>query len=631
MTFRVAASVAGALLIVLGTYRGAGVWAEQSGVASSGPARPAPAPTMPEAAQNALVKDYCSTCHSKARKTGELVLEGFNVASPLLSAERVEKLVRKLRAGQMPPANAERPAPEAVAALVTALEARADAMAARVGDPGWRPFQRLNRAEYARVIKDLLAVDIDPSAILPPDTASGGFDNVADVQTVSPTLITAYLRGAAAVSRAAVGTAGTITPSRRKVFTCTPRTRTEAAESACAETIVRRLTATAYRGAATNLDITDALSFYARGRQRGTFDEGIRLALQSILVSPRFLFRLEPAGPSLALSDLALASRLAFFLWSSGPDNILIAAARRGALQTPEQLAAQARRMIADPRAETLSTRFAAQWLRLQDLETKSALAQAMRRETELVVADLIRRDGSVMDLITSDRSFVNERLAAHYGISDVRGDWFRAVRLPDSRRGLLGQGSILTLTSLSTRSSPVLRGKWVLDVLLGTPPPPPPPNVPALDDSVKPERNGAPLSTRQRVEEHRRNPSCSGCHRVIDPPGMTLENFDATGAWRAQDNGVPIDATADLYDGRRMDGAAGLRAALVAHQDMVLRNFTQQLMTYAIGRRLSYRDMPAVRAIVRAAETQTNRFSAFVTGVVTSDAFRRSRPPKDQ
>jgi hypothetical protein len=234
------------------------------------------------------------------------------------------------------------------------------------------------------------------------------------------------------------------------------------------------------------------------------------------------------------------------------------------------------------------------------------------------------------MELVTSNRSFVNERLAAHYGIAGVRGDQFRPVTLPDNRRGLIGQGSVLTLTSLSTRSSPVLRGKWILDVLLGTPPPPPPPNVPALDDSVKLEKDGAPLSTRQRVEEHRRNPSCSSCHRVIDPPGMALENFDATGGWRSADNGVPIDATADLYDGRRMDGPAGLRAAIVAHEDMVLRNFTQQMMTYALGRRLNYRDMPAVRAIVRAAAAANNRFSSFVSGVVTSAAFRQSRPPKE-
>lgn len=618
MQFRAAVAVTGALLA------GAGVWAQQSGAPP--PARAGAAVAlMSDAAQNALVDEYCATCHSRAAKSGDLVLEGFNVASPLLGAELLERMIRKMRAGLMPPAKAERPEPAAAAAFVTALERRADAMAARADDPGWRPFPRLNRAEYARTIKDLLGLDIDPSAILPPDTISGGFDNIADVQTASPALITSYLRGAAAISTAALHDAA----SRRKVLTCLPRSAAD--EAACASAIVGRLTATAYRGAATDVDVSDALGFYARGRARGGFEDGIRLALQSILVSPKFLFRLESAGPDGTLDDVALASRLSFFLWSSGPDETLVAAARRRALHTPAQLASAARRMTRDHRAETLSTRFAAEWLRLQDLDRKTdpALAADMRKETELFVADIIRRDAPVTELITSNRSFVNERLAKIYGVPNVRGEAFRPVTLPDDRRGLLGQASVLTLTSLVTRSSPVLRGKWVLDVLLGTPPPLPPPNVPALDDSVKPERDGVPLSTRQRVEAHRQNPSCSGCHRVIDPAGMALEHFDATGGWRDTDNGVPIDAVADLYDGRRMDGAAGVRAALVAHEDMVLRNFTQQLMTYALGRRLSYRDMPAVRAIVRRAAAEGNRISAFLTGVVESDAFRRVRPPE--
>jgi hypothetical protein len=607
------------------------VWASAAAKASAGrPGEQEAATAMTAAAQNQLVDIYCATCHSKSNKSGDLVLEGFNAGSPLMSAELLEKLIRKVRAGQMPPANAERPDVAEMTSFVEALEVRADAITTRLGDPGWRPFQRLNRAEYARVIKDLVAVNIDPSAILPPDTASGGFDNIADVQTVSPALMTAYLRGAASVSRAAVGNPGVTTASRRRVFTCTPASRSKSVERSCAEKIVVALTSQAYRGFADERDVADAMSFYDRGRDRAGFDDGIRLALQSILTSPKFLFRLEPVNDRGELSDLALASRLSFFIWSTAPDAALIVEAKRGALHTPAQLSAAAARMLRDRRAESLSTRFAAQWLRLQDLEKKTALAKAMRTETELFISDLIARDANVMELVTSNRSFINERLATHYGIPNVKGAQFRPVALPENRRGLLGQGSILTLTSLSTRTSPVLRGKWVLDVLLGTPPPPPPPNVPALDDSVKPEKNGAPLSTRQRVEEHRRNPSCSGCHRVIDPPGMSLEHFDATGGWRDADNGVAIDAAADLYDGRRMDGAAGLRAALVAHVDMIVRNFTQQLMTYALGRRLSYRDMPAVRAIVRAAALRGNRVSSFVSGVVSSDAFRLSRPPKE-
>lgn len=634
MCFRVAVIVLGATLI------GAGEWAQPS--AGSPPAQSLPNnmagvnASITDAQQNALVEEFCTSCHNSTVKSGELILERFNVASPLLSSDLLEEMIRRLRAGQMPPADMERPEPAVMAALVDALEARADAKAARTPDPGWRPFQRLNRAEYALVIKDTFSVEIDPSAILPPDTASGGFDNIADVQSVSPALISAYLRGAASVSRQAVGSRGATSPSRLKLFTCTPHTKAD--EPACAKAIITGLASRAYRGAATDIDITDALNFYARGRAQGSFDDGITLAVQSMLVSPKFLFRLEAVDASGTLSDLALASRLSFFLWSRGPDEVLVAAATKGELHTPQQLTSQARRMIADPRAESLSSRFASQWLRLQDLgkvdvdaklfpEFDAALAQAMRRETELTFADMIQRDASVMDLITSNRSFINERLATHYGIPNVRGEEFRAMVMPECRRGLLGHGSVLTLTSLGTRTSPVLRGKWVLDVMLGTPPPPPPPNVPALEDSTKAEKAGAPLTTRQRVEEHRRNPACASCHRVIDPPGMALENFDAIGAWRAKDNGVDIDATASLYDGRQMNGAAGLRNALVAHQDMVLRNFTRQLMTYALGRRLTYRDMPTVRAIVRAAAANKNHFSAFVTGIVTSDAFRKAKP----
>ncbi len=607
------------------------------------PPSPRPAP-MPREAQNALVDRYCSDCHSAKAKRGDLVLEGFDAASPFLGADVLEKMILKLRTSMMPPPSAERPEAATLSSFIETLEARADASAARSPDPGWRPFQRLNRAEYALAVRDLLGVEVDASAFLPADTLSAGFDNVADVQTVSPALITAYLRGAAHISRLAVGSPSNRTPSRRRIFSCYPTGQAE--EMSCAATIIKRLTEAAYRGTGAMEETSAALSFYAKGRERGSFDDGIRLALQSILANPRFLFRTEsPAvntsGEGQRVSDAALASRLSFFLWSSAPDGPLIAAANRGDLRTPEGLSAQVRRMIADPRAEALATRFAAQWLRLQDLGRNrldpalfpgfdKALAASMRRETEMFVLNLFRSDRSVVDLITSDQSFLDDRLAAHYGIPGVRGGEFRATNLPDARRGLLGQGSVLVLTSLGNRTSPVLRGKWVLDVLLGTPPPPPPPNVPGLDDTVKPTRNGEPLSTRQRVEEHRRNPACASCHRTIDPLGMALENFDAAGAVRRDDNGVAVDVVAELYDGRRIDGSAGLRDALLAHQDQILRNFAAQLLTYAIGRRLSPRDMPAVRAIVREAATRGNPFSAFVVGVVTSDAFLRPRAPKE-
>jgi hypothetical protein len=385
------------------------------------------------------------------------------------------------------------------------------------------------------------------------------------------------------------------------------------------------------------------MNFYAQGRKKGDFENGVRMALQSILMSPRFLFRLESApsktaSQAYALADKDLATRLSFFLWDTLPDAELMKAASQGLLRTPEGLEKQVRRMLAGGRSESLSSRFAAQWLRLQDLDLihpdyllypqyDDTLAQSMRRETELFFDSIVHDDRSVLDLLTADYSFVNERLATHYGIPNVTGSAFRRVVLPEYRRGLLGQGSILTLTSVADRTSPVLRGKWVMEVLLGTPPPPPPPNVPALDDSTKPVSGGKRLSTRERMEEHRKDPTCNSCHRVIDPLGLALDNFDVTGAWRIKDNEVAVDAVGDLYDGTKMNGPAGLRQALLKHSDMVLRSFTENLLTYALGRRIEYSDMPTVRAIVRDAAKNNNRMSSFILGVVNSPAFRMVRP----
>jgi hypothetical protein len=592
--------------------------------------------------QNQLVSQYCVTCHSDKAKAGGLSLARFDAAVVDKNPEVAEEMIRKLRAGLMPPPGAPKPSAAMITSFVVALENKLDAAAALNSDPGWRPFQRLNRAEYARVVRDLLALEVDVTAFLPPDTQSNGFDNVADVQSFSPTLIAGYLRAAGQISRLAVSNKGVSataeTPSRKKVFICRPLKPQQ--EETCAMRIIKNLAAQAYRGAATNADIQDALAFYKRGRQAGDFDNGIRLALQSMLVSPRFLFRLEGAKPAHAyrLSPQEIATRLSFFLWATGPDAELLKAATSGAFNTPAGLEKQVRRMFADPRSEALATRFASQWLRLQDLDKLTpdatrypqynrTLAQAMLRETELFFDSFVREDRNVMDLFTVDYSFVNERLARHYGIPNVTGDAFRRVQMPEYRRGLFGQGSILASTSVADRTSPVLRGKWIMEVLLGTPPPPPPPNVPALDDSVKSNQGGKSLSTRQRIEQHRRIPSCNACHRFIDPPGLALENFDVTGAWRETDNGVPIDATTDLYDGTKMNGPVGLRQAMLNHQDMVLRNFAENLLTYAIGRRVEYSDMPAVRAITNNAAKQSNRFSAFVLGVVNSAAFQMAKP----
>ena len=762
-------------------------------------------------AQNQLVKQYCTGCHSDRGKAGGLSLANFDAADIENHTEVGEKMIRKLRAGMMPPPPARRPDADTMSALVTALETKIDAAAALNPNPGWRPFQRLNRAEYARAVKDIVGIDVDVSSFLPPDTISAGFDNISDVQNFSPTLMEGYLRAASQISRLAVGdrnasptsvtykigrtmsqmrrvdgapmgTRGGIsvvhvfpadgdyvikaamhyeplgglfgrysmltmniteqvdvsingervalldvsptmsetdfgqnkgqnglevrtpalhisagpqrvsvsfiqrfdgpvddiiaplentladvdisygvtalphmrdvsivgptavsgvsdTPSRRKIFTCRPLSASE--EETCATEIVKKLTAQAYRGDGTADDIQDALEFFQKGRKSGDFENGIRLALQSILVSPRFLFRTEQAPATLVktatsyrVSDQDLASRLSFFLWATGPDAELIKAANNGTLRTQPGLEKQVRRMLADRRSDALSTRFASQWLRLQDLDKifpdyllypqyDDTLSQAMRKETELFFDSIVREDRNVLDLLTADYTFANERLAKHYGIPNVTGTEFRRVQTPEYRRGLLGQGSILTSTSVADRTSPVLRGKWVMDVLLGTPPPPPPPDVPALDDSVKANEGGKMLSTRQRMEEHRKNPTCNACHRFIDPLGLALDNFDVTGAWRIKDNEVAVDSVGDLYDGTKMNGPAGLRDALLKHQDMVLRSFTENLLTYALGRRVEYSDMPTVRAIVTSAAKNDNRFSSFVMGVVNSGAFR--------
>jgi len=326
-------------------------------------------------------------------------------------------------------------------------------------------------------------------------------------------------------------------------------------------------------------------------------------------------------------------------LWDSAPDAELLKLAARGTLGGADAISAQVTRMLADPRAEAMSTRFASQWLRLQDLDKvmpdpiqfpyyDKTLADAFKHETELFFDSLVREDRSVLDIINADYTFANERVARHYGIPNVTGTEFRRVALPTDRRGVLGQGSILTLTSNPDRTSPVQRGKWVLEVLLGSPPPPPPPNVPALE-ATHATANGAVLSVRERMEEHRANPACQSCHRVIDPIGLSLENFDATGRWRIRDGASAVDATGVLYDGTAMNGPAGLRAALLKHEDVFLLSFTQSLMTYALGRRIEAADMPAVRRVIREAEANGYRFSSFVKGITAATAFRESAPPE--
>ncbi len=429
--------------------------------------------------------------------------------------------------------------------------------------------------------------------------------------------------------------------SRRRIFTCRPTSAAE--EPGCAGEIIGSIAGRAFRGPVPQADLDTLMGFYTDGRKKGDFEHAIRYTLQAILASPRFVFRLEEvpttmrAGQPFRLNDQDLASRLSFFLWGTVPDADLLKAAAAGHLRTPVALKKQVERMLADPRSESLATRFAAQWLRLQDLDKiipdylqyphyDDTLAQGLRRETELFVDSLLRDNRSVLDLIESDYTFVNERVAIHYGIPNVTGNAFRKVAVTDpNRRGILGHGSVLALTSIADRTSPVLRGKWIMEVLLGSPPPAPPPNVPALDDT-KDTRGGRTLSVRERMEQHRANPSCMSCHKVIDPLGLALENFDVTGAWRIKDNEVGVDPVGDLYDGTRLDGPAGLRAALLRHKDAVLLSFAEHLMTYALGRRVEPYDMPAIRQIIREAAANNYKVQTFVQGIVASQAFRMTR-----
>ena len=762
--------------------------------------------TLTVAEQNALVKQYCVTCHNDRGKdrTSGLSFQSFDAATATEHAAVTERMIRRLRAGMMPPAGSRRPDQATIDALVSSLETRLDRAAALNPNPGWRPSQRLNRAEYARAVKDLLAVDVDVNAWLPADTLSDGFDNIADSQTISSTLMEGYLRAASQISRLAVGdrnasassttwkvprtasqmrhvegaplgtrggmstlhvfpadgeyqfkimlhmgptgdlfggpysgekievsidgervalmdinprmneqdangmtmqtpkvhikagqhrvsaafvqrfdgpaddlimpiehtladtnigevfgttalahlrdftvsgplsvTGVSDTESRRRIFSCRPISAAE--ESACAADIVRKLASQAYRGPVAAEDFKDLMAFYDRGRKQSDFEGGIRMAVQAILASPRFLFRIEQtpstlkAGQTYRISDSDLASRLSFFLWGSVPDAELLKIAAQGTLRTPAVFDKQLKRMLADPRSEALATRFGSQWLRLQDVEKvrpdhhfysywDTTLSQAMVRETELFFDSLIREDRPVLDLLTADHTFVNERLAKHYGIPNILGDQYRRVTIADpNRRGVLGQGSVLLLTSIADRTSPVLRGKWVMEVLLGAPPPPPPPNVPLLEETAAID-DGKVLSTRERMEQHRKNPSCNSCHRVIDPLGLALDNFDVTGVWRIKENGSPVDPVGELYDGTKLDGPVALRNALLKHQDVVMLSFTENLMTYALGRRVEYYDMPAIRQIVSNAKAKNYKFSAVISGVANSAAFRMGR-----
>jgi hypothetical protein len=751
------------------------------------------------------INQYCIGCHSARLKTGGLVLEGRDLGQLSADADVWEKVVRKLRSGAMPPAGARRPDASTTDSLVQWFESSLDAAAAAAPNPGRPVAHRLNRAEYANAVRDLLALTIDPSTLLPPDDSAQGFDNIADALALSPSLIEGYLTAAGRISALAVGdpsigpasltfhvrgdasqsehveglglgTRGGLlaeptlpldgeyvikvkllqtnlgsvrglqspdqveitvdgerkhlvpiggvadysaapdnatdvanaidarlqvrvaakagphkigvaflqkssaeggnrlqsflrttliatdhlglphvesvtitgpfnatgpgdTPSRRRIFVCRPAAASE--ELRCARTIVTTLARHAFRRAPTATEIDRLVDFYKRGRDGHTFENGVEMALRGVLASPKFLVRVEQDPDGLAqgaayrVSDVELASRLSFFLWSSIPDDELLTLAQAGKLKDRAVLHAQVRRMLADPRADALVSNFAGQWLYLRNVRTAEPdkndfpdfddnLRQSFQRETELFVGSIMREDRSAIDLLTADYTFVNERLARHYHMPGVYGSQFRRVAVTDdARRGLLGQGSILMVTSHADRTSPVVRGKWILDNLLGSPPPPPLPNAGALKESAD---DGKPHSVRERMEEHRSNPACASCHKLMDPIGFSLENFDAVGAWRVREGDAAIDAAGQLADGTPVNGVVTLRQAILKRPETFVRTMTEKMMTYALGRGLMHYDLPVVRGIVRQAAVSDYRFSSLVLGIVDSVPFQMRR-----
>jgi hypothetical protein len=745
----------------------------------------------------ALAARYCVTCHNDRLKTGTLSLEHVDFADIARDRAVLERVTRKLLVGAMPPQGMPRPEPAVLKAFAASIEGKLDAEAAARPDPGRAPLRRLNRTEYANAIRDLLDLDVDVSALLPADNTSYGFDNVADVLTMSPVLMERYLAAARRITAVAIGDArdipvtadtyrvradrsqdahvdglpigtrgglvvrrvfpldaeylfnirlrqtdlnnvagvayphqivltidgdevhrGTVgghddlrlsfanagvaagvfearlvarikvtagphavgaafvqktaairpgilqpilrttfepqdytidphiaslvvtgpfqptgpgdTPSRRRIFICHEQTKR------CASRILETIATRAFRRPLTSSDRTTLMRFYEIGRTEDGFESGIAMGLRRILVSPDFVLRIERDARTDAaahrVADTELATRLSFFLWSTMPDERLMLVAKEGRLGQPAVLDAEVRRMLADPRSHALIDNFAAQWLYLRNLaniapapgefpDFDDNLRSAMRREVELLLDSVIHDDRSVVDLMTARDTWVNERLARHYGIPNVYGDHFRRVTLEDDeRRGLLGKGAILLVTSLATRTSPVVRGKWILENIVGTPPQPPPPNIPTLDETpVGPQAK----TLRERMELHRKNPPCSGCHRVMDPIGFALENYDAIGRWRTKDHGEAVDASGRLMDGSDVNGPASLREALVRNPEVFVRTMTEKLMTYALGRGLEPVDMPALRAVTRSAAADDYRFSSIVLGIVRSVPFQ--------
>jgi mono/diheme cytochrome c family protein len=720
-------------------------------------ARPAAAIQQAMTSQQvqAVLNEYCVTCHNQRQKTASLELDTKDIAHLDADTTTWETVIRKLRTGMMPPKSIRRPDRATLDNVASWLESGLDRAAALHPNPGAPALQRMNRTEYANAIRDLLDLQMDVSKLLPSDSTVSGFDNIADVLGTSPSLIQSYVSAAMKISRLAVGDLsappvpmtynavpglsqsthveglplGTLggmivrhnfpldaeyqiqtgggrvdmtidgmpvpmggrgripipagphtigvsnvpafnsggldgvfsapaarardmsititgpfiasgpgnTPSRRRIFVCTPANAAQ--ESACAREILRTLAMRAFRRRITDNDpsMEVLLGFYQDGRNKGNFDAGIQNALARVLVDPQFVFRMEavpakvPEGGAYRLNDVEIASRLSFFLWSSIPDDTLLNLAFAGKLSDPAVLEQQTRRMLADPKSKSLIDNFASEWMHLRELENAAPespdfdgnLRLAFSREMELFFESILREDRSIVTVLDADYTFVDERLARHYGIPNIKGSFFRRVTLTkdDPRRGVLGKGSVLLVTSAANRTSPVQRGQWVLENLLGSRAPNPPPGVETnLDQKAD---AGKAKTLRERMEQHRSQTVCASCHSIMDPIGFSLENFDLVGKWRQVDEKSPIDAAGELVDGTKLDGPASLRRALLGRSDAFITVATEKLLTYAIGRATTANDMPAVRTISREAGRNDYRFSSLVLGVVKSEPFQ--------
>jgi cytochrome c551/c552 len=767
----------------------------------------------PPSPERTIVDEYCVACHNHKLKTAGLSLDRVDLSKPRDNAEIMEKMVWKVGSGMMPPPQAaKKPDFKTRQALVKGLEAELDhAAVVNLPPPG---LHRMNRAEYANAIRDLLALEVDPSKFLPPDDSTRGFDNVAAALSLSPALLEGYISAAGKISRLAIGdvtgnsasteavyrvpgdtsqdyhveglpfgtrgglvvkhefpadgdyafkvypvnkgnmdnnqafgeirgeklellldgkrvklydwdtevgrgapvhngskdvvvhvTAGLHTvgltflatnyapgsdldqhflrstietgglpgftfyphvgkltvigpknatgaqdsPSRAKIFVCRPASPDK--ESACAREIVTTIARRAFRRPVTSNDLETLMSFYQQGRNEGgDFDHGVEMALRRILADPEFVFRKEgvPAnaapGKPYRITDLELASRLSFFLWSSIPDDELIALASQNKLHEPAVLEQQVKRMLKDPRSEALVDNFYSQWLNLRALQTVTPvtaeypdfddnLRQAMKKEMELFVGSIIREDHGVLELLTADYTFVDGRLARHYGIPNVYGSEFQRVSLGkefDMRRGLLGKGALLTVTSEANRTSPVKRGKEIMQIFLGVSPPDPPPNVVIKLTGETDAHGGRKPTMREQMEAHRKNEPCASCHRIMDPIGFSLENFDAVGQWRETDDGSPIDTSGQLVDGTKLNGVADMRNALLKYSDQFIKVVTDKLMIYALGRGTEYFDMPVERSIIHQAARDNYRFSSLVIGIVRSEPFQMNMKPAE-